>query len=188
MLSSSCCKKLSLLAALPLLCALSQAAQAAAQAADWHADVPQAHQIGQGEFTWFGLGIYTATLWSAAKTQDMNTPFALQLTYHRHIGAQRFVDSSIAEMRRLGERHGSPVSADQLTKWEGYLSRIFPDVSDGDQLVGVFIPGKGCRFYDRNRQLGQVDDPEFARAFFAIWLDPDTRDTDLRNHLLGPAQ
>jgi hypothetical protein len=33
--------------------------------------------------------------------------------------------------------------------------------------------------------LGTIDDPVFARAFFAIWLDPRTREPQLRNRLLG---
>jgi len=31
----------------------------------------------------------------------------------------------------------------------------------------------------------EIRDPEFAEAFFAIWLDPRTRDPELRQQLLG---
>jgi hypothetical protein len=30
-----------------------------------------------------------------------------------------------------------------------------------------------------------INDPELAHAFFAIWLDPRSRDSSLREHLLG---
>ena len=37
------------------------------------------------------------------------------------------------------------------------------------------------------KPTGQVDDPAFARRFFGIWLDPRTRDPELRTRLLtGP--
>ena len=37
----------------------------------------------------------------------------------------------------------------------------------------------------RERLLGTVADPEFARAFFSIWLDPRARDPKLRARLIG---
>ena len=170
--------------AVALLASLPVCAQPLAPK-DWHAELPEAQALGQGEFHWFGLSIYSATLWSQRKPFDRHAPFALQLTYHRHIGAQRFVDTSMDEIRRLAEQNNASVSADQLRKWESYLSRTFPDVSNGDQLIGIFIPGKGCRFYSRDRLLSEIDDPEFADAFFSIWLDPQSRDSELREQLLG---
>jgi hypothetical protein len=58
-------------------------------------------------------------------------------------------------------------------------------VEAGDQLVGVYLPGQGARFYNRSRRLASLDDPTFAQAFFAIWLDPRTRDAALRRQLMG---
>jgi len=40
-------------------------------------------------------------------------------------------------------------------------------------------------FYNQHRLLGAIDDPVFARAFFSIWLDPRTREPQLRARLLG---
>jgi hypothetical protein len=59
------------------------------------------------------------------------------------------------------------------------------DVREGDQLTGVYLPGHGARFYIGGQLLADVEDASFARAFFSIWLDPRTRDADLRAHLLG---
>ncbi len=153
-----------------------------ATALDWHTELPFAQPIGQGEFRWFGFHIYTATLWSGHKPFDESTPFALELTYHCHISRDRFVQSSMDEIRRI---FGQRFSADKLRGWEALLSQAFPDVNDGDQLIGIFIPHQGCRFYDKNGLRVSIDDPEFARAFFAIWLDPHTRDNRLREQLLG---
>jgi hypothetical protein len=41
------------------------------------------------------------------------------------------------------------------------------------------------QFLLNGRPIGSVDEPEFARAFFAIWFDPRTRARDLRAGLLG---
>ena len=36
-----------------------------------------------------------------------------------------------------------------------------------------------------DRFLGEIADPEFGRAFFAIWLDPRTSAPQLRANLLS---
>jgi hypothetical protein len=41
------------------------------------------------------------------------------------------------------------------------------------------------RFFRNGTPIGDIDDREFARAFFAIWLDPRTSEPELRKQLLG---
>jgi len=151
-------------------------------ASDWHEELPQAKAVGQGELSWFGLSIYSAVLWSEHQPFNPQQPFALQLTYHRHITGERIARVSIDEIKRLFKQR---FSADRLEQWEQAMSRAFPDVNDGDQLVGIFIPHRGCRFYDGKSRTAEISDPEFAEAFFAIWLDPRSKDSSLREHLLG---
>ncbi|AKZ61556.1 periplasmic protein [Herbaspirillum hiltneri N3] len=154
----------------------------AAQAAGWRDDLSQAHLQGSAGLRWFGLKIYDAALWSGTTPFDPAQPFALELTYRRSISRTRIVQTSMDEIRRLfGDRY----SEEQLQRWEADMMRAFVDVNEGDQLTGVYLPGVGCRFYSRTRLLAEVRDAEFARAFFAIWLDPRTRDTQLRDRLLG---
>ena len=175
---NSCCINLksAFVAGMLTLCALN------AGAADWHDELPKAQVNGRGELRWFGLSIYSATLWSEHQPFDVQSPFALQLTYHRHISGERIVRTSIEEMDRLYEHR---FSADKLKQWQALMSRAFHDVNDGDQLIGIFIPGHGCRFYDAHGMTADIGDPEFAQAFFAIWLDPRSKDSDLRANLLG---
>jgi len=157
-------------------------AAAPSQAAQWRDELPQAKQLGAGELRWFGLKIYRAALWSARSPFDPQQPFALELTYQRSISRNRIVQTSMDEIRRLfGERY----SDDQLRHWEAQMSTIFIDVSEGEQLTGVYLPGIGCRFYNSTRLLGDIRDTDFAHAFFAIWLDPRSKDTQLRSRLLG---
>jgi hypothetical protein len=61
---------------------------------------------------------------------------------------------------------------------------LFPDVEKGRKLAGVNLPGTGARFYFDGQLLGSIDDPAFARAFFAIWLDERTKAPQLRESLL----
>jgi len=168
------------LAALSLL--IVSMAAGPVHAAGWRDDLPQATLSGSAELRWFGLRIYNAALWSAHAPFDQTQAFALELTYQRSISRARIVQTSIDEIRRLfGDRY----SDDQLKQWEALMNGAFTDVSEGDQLTGVYLPGIGCRFYSRTRLLGEVKDLEFAHAFFAIWLDPRSKDVQLRKRLLG---
>lgn len=183
MLSSSICKnpeRRRVLRAALLLAGL--AAGARAHAEDWRALLPQAQAVGGGDLTWFGLRIYHATLWSASRPFDAAQPFALQLSYYRSISRQRLVSTSMDEIRRLSR---APIAESTLKRWEALLLSAFVDVNEGDALTGVYLPGRGMRLYDRQRLLAQLDDEALAHAFFAIWLDPDSRDQKLRRRLTG---
>ncbi|WP_194790834.1 chalcone isomerase family protein [Pseudomonas sp. UFMG81] len=152
--------------------------------ADWRTEQPNARLVGSGDFTWFGLRLYTARLWSPATAPDWQQPFALELTYHRDLSRDRLVDASLDEMRRLG---GPALEAATLERWAELMRGAFVDVRPGTRITGLYLPGHGCRFYIDGQLRRDIADPVFARAFFAIWLDPRTRDPQLRQRLLGQA-
>jgi hypothetical protein len=148
----------------------------------WRDAIPNAKLVGQGEFRWFLFDVYGAKLWSERLPFTMNVPFALELTYRRHITSKQFVDSTIDEIKRI---FGKSYSDEKLAQWRKELTNMFPDVYDGDQLIGVYLPDRGCLFFNKSEQIAKIDDPELAKAFFAIWLDKRSRDTNLRELLLG---
>ena len=136
---------------------------------------------GSGEMTWFGFSLYRATLWVAGDSPEAS-PSALQLDYQRDIPRERLVQTSLDEMRRLGADEA------QLMRWESDLRRVFPDVKEGESIVGVHRPGRGASFFYQGRATGEIYDAEFARCFFAIWLDPASRSPSLRLALLKRPQ
>ena len=133
---------------------------------------------GSGEFRRFGFLVYEATLWAGA--DPVRPPLALNLAYKRSIAGRDIAAASVKEMRQLGS---DPA---WLQPWEERMARLFPDVRQGDQILGVYRPD-GALFYFNGQALGRIDDGEFARRFFAIWLDPRTRAPELRAALLGAA-
>ena len=147
---------------------------------DVHAMAPDWHTLGQGEMRWFGFSLYRAALWVSGARFDPAKPFALALTYSRDIPGSRLVSTSVSEMARLGWG-----GQDLLDRWRGYLEKVLPDVRKGETIIGVNLPGHGVRFYHQDRELGEIADPDFARAFFSIWLDSRTRAPDLRAQLLN---
>ena len=148
--------------------------------AQWHSSLPGARLVGSGDFTWFGFTVYTARLWSPAQQVDLNQPFVLELTYRRDISRDTLVKASLEEMQRVAD-----VDPATLAGWADDLRLAFTDVVAGQRIAGEYRPGQGGRFYLDGQLRQEIADPEFARAFFAIWLDSDTRSPELRRALLG---
>ena len=130
---------------------------------------------GTAEFRRFGFLVYEAQLW--AGNNPLEPPIALQLTYKREIAGSKIVEASVDQMRALG------ADEEQLGVWAAAMRRIFPNVKPGDQIVGIYQPGSAV-FLFNNREIGQVNDADFARLFFGIWLDPRTSEPKLRQRLL----
>jgi hypothetical protein len=158
---------------------------AAASPSGWREELPNAVLLGSGQMRWLGFRLYDAALWTASRPFNPSQPFALALTYHRDISRDRLVQTSMDEMRRIAA--GSADSA-VMARWEGELRAALVDVSEGDQLIGVYLPNTGMRLYDSRKLLAHIADPELARAFFGIWLDEASRDRKLRAQLLGLAK
>jgi hypothetical protein len=153
--------------------------------ANWQDGVPGARIIGAGEFRVFGFDVYNARLWSAGRPLATDQPFALELIYQRSISRDDLVQASVDEIKRLS---GAAVSAAQLADWQAQMQQSFVDVQAGTRITGVYLPGQGARFFVGQQLQHEVKDPQFARAFFDIWLDPRTRNPELRQQLLGAAK
>lgn len=149
---------------------------------EWRQALPQAQLLGAGDFTWWGLNVYGARLWSAQPVHSWQQPFALELNYRRALSREALVEASVVEMRRLG---GASLSSAQLARWAQHMSQAFVDVQPGQRITGVYLPNQGARFYVDGVFRHAVTDPDFARAFFSIWLDERARKPSLRNALLG---
>ncbi len=146
-----------------------------------------ARLCGEGVLRWFGLKVYEARLWvdrdGFDPTRFARAPFALDLRYARALKGEDIARRSLEEIARLG--FGDP---GRRSAWFDAMRGIFPDVQDGDRLIGVNRPGSGVQFYRNDRRIGAVRDPDFAAAFFAIWLDPRTTAPELRANLLDRVQ
>jgi Chalcone isomerase-like len=146
-------------------------------------ELPQARLQGSGRLRFLGLRIYDIRLWSAAPAaaaQWAGVPLALELEYARKLDGAEIAKRSLVEMRRQAEP-----AADLAQRWLADMTRLFPDVQEGDRITGVHLPGQGARFFHNGLLRGEVRDAEFARLFFGIWLSPSTSEPALRAALLG---
>jgi len=146
--------------------------------------LPQASPLGSGSFRWFGLKLYDATLWAERGSpvgDDWRTaPMVLELTYARSLVGSKIADASVDEMKKIGIG-----TAARHEAWRAEMRNVFPDVEEGTRLAGHYRPGEPMTFYRDGQRIGEVADPEFGAAFFAIWLHPKTSAPKLRASLLG---
>lgn len=168
--------------AVVLLCMVAMPAAAAGETPPEtvRMHVPDARLVGAGRLNVFVFDVYDAALYAPQGRYAPDNAFALSLTYLRDIPAKRIAHTSVEEMRRMGLRDEL-----KLADWFAQMRRIFPDVSPGSVLTGVFTPGGETVFYDQTGEIGRIRDPEFGRYFFNIWLGDQTSAPGLRRKLLG---
>ena len=144
--------------------------------------LPNATLGGNSRFTYFGFDIYDASLWVApgfsAVDYDRH-PFALTLTYLRDFSGEAIAKRSVSEMRRQ-----PGVTDAQLAVWEKRMADTFPNVRKGDRLTGIHRPGEGAVFLLNGQPAGTIQEAEFSRRFFGIWLSTQTSETRLREALI----
>ena len=145
--------------------------------------LPQAQASAAVRLRVWGFSIYDAKLWvqRGFKAENFEQQrFGLELKYLRNLKKDDIAQRSITEMRRF-----TAISDAKAANWLARMTASFPDVQDGDTLVGINQPGVGASFYMNGKLLGEVNDPEFAKLFFSIWLHPNSSQPAMRNAMLG---
>jgi Chalcone isomerase-like len=138
---------------------------------------------GEGKLRFLGLAVYDIRLWTPtdfAPERWAEAPIALEIQYARALVGKAIAERSLLEMRRQGD-----VPAERAERWLAQMEQLFPDVKQGDRILGVKQPGVGASFYVNGRLRGEVRDADFARRFFGIWLAPQSSEPGLRQRLLG---
>lgn len=153
-------------------------------ASEVKAEVPDARPMGAARMRFFGMDIYDARLFAPAlKRSDYTAnPFALEVQYLRGFDGSAIAERSLKEMRRVGS-----ISPEKEKNWLDAMRQAFPDVKSGDRITGIHKPGVGTRFFVNGLARASIDDPEFSRYFFGIWLSPHTSEPKMRTELLAGA-
>jgi Chalcone isomerase-like len=141
---------------------------------------------GEAGFRFFGLRVYHARLWTLPDfrpTRSHAQPLVLELEYQRDLKGRAIAERSLQEMRRIED-----IPEDKASAWLSQMLGLFPDVRSGDRISGKHLPGLGAEFWVNGRLTGRIEDTDFARLFFGIWLAPTTSEPSLRLALLGQSQ
>ena len=152
--------------------------------AEVKAELPEARTLGTSRMRFFGINLYDAKLLAATlKRNDYAaSAFALELLYLRSFDGPAIADRSLKEMRRVGS-----ISPEKEKSWLQTMRQTFPDVKSGDRITAFHKPGVGIRFFVNGLAHASIDDPEFSRFFFGIWLSPNTSEPKMRTDLLAGA-
>jgi hypothetical protein len=170
------------LAALPasIACANHRAVDAPPLEPAVAALAPGLKPQGAGEMRHFGFAICDGWYWAPDHRYSPEQPFVLDLRYVRNLSGAGIAKRSGEEIEKLGIG-----TVAERAAWIAAMERIFPDVAKGDHLTGLNLPPGSVRYFHNGKAVGAIDDPAFARAFFAIWFDPRTSRPDFRRELLG---
>ena len=141
---------------------------------------PELRPVGTATLHWFGLHVYDIALYAQEAAYTTNSTAVLGIRYNISIKHRRLLDTTLKEWRRMGK--GDEV---QRAQWIKQLEPLWPDLKSGDSLTAFMRRDGATQFYFGDRLLGEVPDPAFGPAFFAIWLDAECRYPKVRDGLLG---
>ena len=142
--------------------------------------MPDAQKVGEGRLTFLAWDLYDATLYAPKGQWKSVGPFALKLSYFREVSGTDIADQSMEEIRNQGFDNEIKLAA-----WHAQLKKIFPNVAKGSNLIGIYKHTGETIFYDQDNKIGQINNTEFGRLFFNIWLGEKTNVPHLRKKLLG---
>jgi len=152
-----------------------------------HADIPQvqryvanATEKGTARLKYLMWNVYDATLYTPQGQYKEDGPFALKLDYLINLKGDDIAVRSIKEIRAQGFDDET-----KLLKWEENMKNIFPDIESGESIIGIRDDNKNTVFYKNDTKIGQINDPDFTKVFFDIWLSPQTSQPSMRQQLLG---
>jgi hypothetical protein len=157
----------------------AEALGAAALPAPLRAVKPDLMPVGAATLHWFGLHVYDVALYAQDATYKTNGTAALSIRYNISIKRRRLLDTTLKEWERMGK--GGDI---QRARWINQVGPLWPDLKSGDSLTAFRRQDGPTQFYFGDRLLGEVSDPAFGPAFFAIWLDEDCRYPEVRDGLL----
>ncbi len=143
-------------------------------------------RIGSGTARYGGIiRVYDAALYAPSRSSradilDTAVPKRLEIVYHRSIEAELLAE---AAQHTLERQHGTDV----LDRWRYDIQRLhaaYRDVSDGDRFALAVVPGQGVTLEFNGREVARIDEPEFGRIYFGIWLGDEPLSASLRDALL----
>lgn len=141
---------------------------------------PALQPIGSATLRWFGIHIYDIALYAGEPSYTAETTAVLSIRYNVSIKSRRLQETTLKEWQRMGKGTDA-----QRAQWIRQLDALWPDVKSGDRLIAFKRRAGPTQFYFGERLLGEIPDPAFGPAFFAIWLDEDSRYPNIRDGLLG---
>ena len=136
--------------------------------------------VGEARLKVFIWKVYDSALFTPSGRWQGGAPYQLSLHYLRDIPAATLVEETEKAWQEQGRSHP------RLNEWLGLLGDLWPDITEGDNLVFGLNASGDSVFWFNGSPVGSIDDRDFGPLFGGIWLDPDTPRPRLRAQLIGP--
>ena len=136
--------------------------------------------VGEARLKVFIWKVYDSALFTPSGHWQGGAPYRLSLHYLRDIPAAKLVEETEKAWQEQGRSHP------RLNEWLGLLGDLWPDITEGDNLVFGLNASGDSAFWFNGSPVGIIDDRDFGPLFGGIWLDPDTPRPGLRAQLIGP--
>ena len=136
--------------------------------------------VGEARLKVFIWKVYDSALFTPSGHWQGGAPYRLSLHYLRDIPAATLVEETEKAWQEQGRSHP------RLNEWLGLLGDLWPDITEGDNLVFGLNASGDSAFWFNGSPVGIIDDRDFGPLFGGIWLDPDTPRPGLRAQLIGP--
>lgn len=144
-------------------------------------ELPKWQTVGTAKLTVFWFDIYHAELSSHNGEYDNNQSFMLTLTYLRNFESNELIDETFKQFSK-------PLTDAQSSKWRAQLEELWPDVKKGDQIAFLKSDKGVSHFFFNKSYRGQIEEPEFAGLFSAIWLSDNSEYPKLAAKLKGQSK
>jgi hypothetical protein len=136
--------------------------------------------VGQARLKVLVWEVYDSALFTPSGRWQGDAPYQLSLHYLRDIPAAKLVEETEKAWRE--QRRSHP----KQNEWLALLGDLWPDISQGDNLVFGLNAAGDSTFWFNGSSIGGINDRDFGKLFGGIWLDPDTPRPELRAQLIGP--
>jgi len=142
--------------------------------------------MGLREATWLDIDVYVAGLYVQHPTSNPDALIRndevkqLVLQFVRDVG-----HGDIVKAWHEGFAGNATVPLARLQPYIKQLDAWMPSFKNGDTLAFTYIPGQGVSVAVNGVRKGVIQDADFARSLFAIWLGPKPPGQALKRGLLG---
>jgi hypothetical protein len=142
--------------------------------------------MGLREATLFKIDVYVAGLYvehvssNPRSLVESDQAKQLVLRFVRDVG-----HNDIVKAWHEGFHNNATVPLDTLKPMIDRLDAWTPSFKKGDLLVFTYLPGQGVTVQVNNVTKGVINNADFARSLFAIWLGPKPPTGDVKRGLLG---
>jgi hypothetical protein len=142
--------------------------------------------MGLREATWLDIDVYVAGLYVQHPTSNPDALIhddeikTIVLQFVRDVG-----HDDIVKAWRDGFAANATVPLAQLQPYIDQLDAWMPSFTDHDTLAFTYIPGQGVGVDVNGVRKGVIQNADFARSLFAVWLGRKPPTKDLKRGLLG---